>query len=84
MLMHNLKQIFIALDQLLACILCTLFNEMAYADMSLSSMAHRWHLRGMRSWPRAILNFFFFWQSDHCFMSYEKELSREHFPDDMR
>ena len=69
-------QVLIALDQLANTLLA------GYADETLSSRAWRHHLDGSRDWPRAVIDFLFFWQEDHCRTAYESEIERRQLPAD--
>lgn len=47
-------------------------------DETLSSRAHRQHLKG-NNVLRNLINSLFFWQQDHCFLAYQEELFRYQF-----
>ena len=68
-----MKQVLIAVDQLAN----TLIG--GWADETLSSHAHR-------EFPRtaAVIDALFFWEHDHCFMSYESERLRLQSPPELR
>lgn len=72
------KQVLIALDQFVN----TLCN--GWADETLSSRCWRWELNGKRSWPRKLVDAFFFWDKNHCRESYESELKRLQCPPELR
>ena len=69
-----LKRVLVSFDQLLN----VLFFG-GYEDEQLSSAAYRL-ARERKYWysafPEVIINFLFFWESDHCKKSYEYELAR--------
>jgi hypothetical protein len=67
----------LAIDQLAN----TILN--GYPDETLSARAHRQHVKG-RSFLRDIINFIFFWQEDHCYEAYVKELERKQYPKEYR
>lgn len=69
-----MKQVLIALDQLAH----TLIG--GKADEALSAAAYRWELAGKRAWPRRLIDLIFFWDAQHCFVSYQAEMSRMHLP----
>lgn len=71
-------QILIAIDQL--------FNTLiaGFADETLSSRAYRHKKDGSRAWPAWIIDHLFFWQEEHCKVSYESELERAHLPPELR
>lgn len=70
-------QVLVALDQLI--------NTLAggYADETISSRAYRGKLVGNPGLAR-VINFIFFWQSDHCREAYESELNRSQLPPELR
>jgi hypothetical protein len=69
----KIKQVLIALDQLLNTILG------GWADETLSSRSHR-------CWPRIekAINLLFWWDPNHCYNSYLSEIQRRQFPPEMR
>lgn len=81
---HNIKQLAIAIDQLLNVLVSCVLREQAWADMTLSAQAYRWERDGVRSYPRVIIDALFFWELDHCRQSYESELARLQAPPDTR
>lgn len=85
-LLHNLKQILIAIDQLGNAVLCSLFEPhvQAWADESLSAHAWRWEINGVRHWPRKLIDGIFCWQKEHCKNSYEAEKLRLQAPPETR
>lgn len=77
--MRYAYHLIIALDQLLNAILA------GAADETLSSRTHRRAVLQPQPKPRwriarRIINGLFFWQADHCRLSYESELKRHHAP----
>jgi len=73
------KQVLIALDQLLNALLGGM------ADETLSARAHR--LRNSNIfWMilRGVINALFFWQEDHCKESFEAEIQRKQLPKSYR
>lgn len=77
-----LRQVFIALDQLVN----ALFN--GWADETMSAHAHRLHRDGKPwGWLRWLYDVLFVWQSwrlDHCRRAYESEQARLHSPPEHR
>lgn len=80
-LQHNLHQLAIALDQLGNVFVSCLFREKAWADETLSAHAWRWHMGGVREWPRKVIDAMLFWQDAHCRKAYENEKSRAQLPE---
>lgn len=78
MLVHTLKQILIAIDQLCNAI------AWGWADETLSSRAWRWQRRGVRCWPQKLIDTIFFWDENHCRESYESELFGRQLPPELR
>lgn len=89
--MHNLKQVMIAIDQLLYCIigsLLSIFNHKikVYADLTISAQAYRlaekgkWYGKLMRATIDLLFRIF---EEDHCKKSYESELKGSHLPEDI-
>lgn len=72
------KQILIGIDQLLN----TLFR--GWADETLSCRAYRWEKNNIRSFPRKIIDKIFFWEKDHCYLSYLSEVERRQLPPELR
>lgn len=83
-LRHNLWQFVVWLDQGLGGLVSTLLKEKAFADLTLSANAWRWHVEGTRRWPRRLIDALFWWQDAHCYESYVYEVQRRHLPDSMR
>jgi len=71
-----MKQVLIALDQLVNTILA------GHADETLSARAYRLSRDRGRHWPRRVIDALFFWEPDHCEKSYRVELARKHLPFD--
>lgn len=82
--LHGLKQIFMAVDQLLNVIFWS-FSDETWADESMSSRAGRLgHRYPYKLW-KPIIDLLFFWQGpNHCVNAYHKELARYNFPPEMR
>lgn len=85
-LTHNLKQVFIALDQLCNAVIGLLLIpfEKTWADETLSSRAWRWELSGRRMWPRRCIDALFFWDRGHCRESFESERLGRQLPPEAR
>ncbi|PHS68232.1 MAG: pseudouridine synthase [Methylophaga sp.] len=81
----QVKQVLIAVDQLLNTLLGLIFvftvGVISWADETVSAKAYR--LRdSSKGWYRAmrVFNAIFFWQTDHCKTAFMSELKREHLP----
>ncbi len=74
-LTHNLNQFLIAMDQLANVVFCSIFlpHEKSWGDETLSSHAWRWHIAGIRSWPKTVIEAIFFWENNHCREAFESE-----------
>jgi hypothetical protein len=83
-LKHNGWQFIVWIDQGLGGLVSTLLKELAFADLTLSANAWRWHVEGTRSWPRKLIDALFWWQDAHCYSSYVYEITRRHLPESMR
>jgi len=83
---HNIHQIFICIDQLLNAVICTVLEpkKKVYGDETLSSHSWRWHVSGIRSWPKILIDKLFFWQEEHCKDSFESERLGRHLPPEAR
>lgn len=55
-----------------------------WPDETLSSRAWRWERDGVRSWPRRLVDVFFFWEPEHCRSSYESERTGRQLPPELR
>jgi len=66
----------IALDQLANSLLA------GAPDETLSSRAHRMRQKKQRywGWTASAIDTLFFWQPDHCRLSYEQEVARRQLP----
>lgn len=73
-----LKQVLIALDQLLN----TLFK--GYADETLSLRAYRLRVERGRVWPERIIDTVLFFDDNHCEESYISEVQRRQLPPSLR
>lgn len=95
-LRHNAKQFLIALDQtlnalagaVLAFLWCLRLWPrrvgLWWADETISAHCWRWHARGIRSWPRAVVDALLFWDPEHCRESYRSEVMRLQSPPETR
>ena len=72
------KAVLIAADQLVNALLA------GWPDETLSSRAWRWEKDGVRSWPRRVIDRFFFWEEDHCYQSYISEREGRQLPPELR
>ena len=72
------KQLFIAIDQLVNTLLG------GWPDETLSSRAWRWHVAGIRHWPKLVIETLFFWDADHCRESFESERQGRQLPPECR
>lgn len=71
------KQLLIALDQLLNTVVWIKGDGFGFADETLSARA--WRLRDQsNAWRR--IDRLLFWDPDHCRVSYESEVLRHHLP----
>lgn len=75
---NRIKQVLIALDQLLNTLL------KGYADETLSSRAYRLRVERGRVWPERIINAVFFFDDNHCEESYQSEIQRRQLPPSLR
>jgi hypothetical protein len=77
--MRYFKNVSIAIDQLFHALIG------GYADETLSAAAYRKRNKS-KVWSRlySILNLIFFWEENHCYLSYLSELKRKHLPEDYR
>lgn len=83
-LLHNLKQLLIAIDQLLNTIIGTIFFYRSWADETLSSLCYRLHKSGKCSWPMFLVDKIFFWEKEHCKQSFESEKLGRQLPPEAR
>ena len=67
MMWRRLKQVLIAIDQLLNALLG------GYADESLSSRAYRLSQEGF-TWPKTFIDTLLWFDEDHCYESYLAEI----------
>lgn len=80
-----IKQLLIAFDQLLNCLVWIKGDGFGYADETLSARA--WRLSAKCEWARYVriaIDVLFFWDKDHCRGSYLSELKRKHLPVEYR
>lgn len=85
-LLHNLKQLLIAIDQLLHIIIFLICAPLQrhYADETLSSHCWRMDRDGVRAWPRRMVDRLLFFDKDHCQESYNSELKGRQLPPELR
>lgn len=89
---HNCLQVLIAFDQMLFCVIATIlsiFNSSitAYADMTISAQSYRkkdkWYGKVMMFAIDALFLIVSLGSiKQHCKLSYESELKRNHLPDE--
>lgn len=74
--MSRLREVAVAIDQLANAILG------GYAQETISSRC--WRLRDYRPYStmRRVIDGLFFWQQDHCRISYESQVRRRNMPSD--
>lgn len=89
--LHNLMQCVICLDSLVGNVLhtiCSPFSNNVWADETISSRCGRLSHRNPYKTMGAVIDWI--WQHilrlgpDHCFLAYQKEMARYHFPPSMR
>jgi len=82
---HGLIQLFIAFDQLVN-VITNPFSEQTWADETISSRCGRLGHRYPYKFYKVIIDAMFrpFQGPNHCVNAYKKELTRYHFPPDMR
>lgn len=76
-----MKQILIAVDQLMNCFVWDKVGGLGKADETLSARA--WRLRGReKTWGRfqRLVDTLFFWDPSHCLASYVSEVERKQPP----
>ena len=96
-LVHNTKQLLIAVDQaanaamgfvaaLVA--LCPRLGQAGlwWADETISAHCWRWHIHGVRSWPRRLVDgvALILGDENHCLESYKSEVEGRQLPPEMR
>lgn len=100
---HNCWQALVSIDQALhnlggavwaglAMVLIKMPTGHTWADETLSSRCWRWHLYGVRSWPRKLVDMLFWWDKEqrggrtvrHCELSYESERDGRQLPPELR
>lgn len=69
------SQLFIAVNQVVNVLLLG-----GMADETISARAYRLMLEGTTNIPYRVINFIFFWESDHCFIAYREEIERKQYP----
>lgn len=76
-----MRQLLIAIDQVLNTVVWIKGDGFGMADETLSARA--WRMRHQSSaWRR--IDTLFFWDPDHCFNSYQSEVLRRHLPREYR
>lgn len=83
-LLHNLKQLLIALDQLANVMIGLVCGYQSWSDETLSAKAYRLELERGRTWARKLIDGLFFFDKDHCRTSYESEVLKRQMPPSMR
>ena len=87
-LRHNLRQLLIALDQLVNALMGVLSfsRDYYYADETLSAHSFRWAISGVRQWPRNLIDKVAGWlgDEDHCYQSYLSEREGRQLPPELR
>ena len=83
-LLHNLKQLLIALDQLANVLIGMLCGYKSYSDETLSAKAYRLELERGRTWARKLIDALFWFDKNHCKESYESEVLKRQLPPSMR
>jgi len=97
-LLHNGKQLVIAVDQAVNALVGWLLSIAGilyilpkapgawYADETISALCWRWELNGVCSWPRRLVDaiFWLFGDRNHCRKSYESEVNGLHLPKEQR
>ena len=81
--MAGLKQVLVALDQLLNTLLWFLPGG-CWADETLSSRA--WRIRNIPDWGwlYQVIDAIWFWEKNHCYQSYVSERDRLQLPPEYR
>lgn len=90
--LHNCKQVALAIDQFANAALCAIFipREKCWADESMSAHAYRMRVAGKREWPEKLINFLLFFDRDkntgkrHCEMAFESEHLQKQLPPEAR
>jgi len=76
--LRRVMAVLIALDNLVAAVIW------GYPGLTISAQFYRWELHGKRSWPRKLVDLIFWFDPDHCRVSYENEANNMRVPRDMR
>ena len=76
---RRIKNFLISVDQLVWVVITL---GAGHPDETISSAAYRYDRMGSTfgRWARKSIDFIFFWEPDHCRLSYESELYRLHHP----
>ena len=72
------RRVLIGVDQLVNALLG------GWPDETMSSRAWRWEWDGVRSWPRKLIDLLFFWDLEHCRLSFESERVGRQLPPELR
>ncbi len=76
-----MKQLLIAFDQFLNCLVWIARDGFGFADETLSARLFRCHLQGLVSdVPYRLVDALFFWQPAHCHGSWRNEIERRQLP----
>lgn len=88
---HNFKQVFIAIDQLVLCLFglfLSIFNPKikVWSDWTISAQSYRLDKKGY--WYGKVMRFvidmlFYPFEKNHCELSFNSEINREHLPTDI-
>ena len=81
---HNLKQLLIAIDQVLNVLIFIFSKKGAWADETMSAHAFRLEMERGITWPRRLIDTLLFFDKDHCQESYLSEVERRQLPPSMR
>ena len=76
--LRRVMAVLIALDQLIAAMIW------GYPGITVSSQMYRIELNGGWSWPRKLVDKIFWFDPEHCRLSYENEVNGMRLPRDMR
>lgn len=81
---HNLKQLLIALDQVINVLVSLVSGNKGWADETMSARAWRHYERGEREWVKTLIDTLFWFDKNHCYESYLSEIERRHSPPESR
>jgi hypothetical protein len=77
-ILRRIKATLIALDNLAAALIW------GWPGLTVSAQMYRWELKGKSAWPRKLVDRIFWFDPEHCRMSYKNEVSGMRLPRDMR